>query len=136
PEFEKMLLGSGIKLVKYWFSVSQQTQEKRFKERLNNPLKRWKFSDMDLVSRSKWNQYSRAKDEMLKHTDTNLSPWYNIEADNKKAARVNCISHLLSLIDYQYLEQKTVTLPNVSTNEIKRLDKSCLRTVPPKYKEG
>ncbi|MCF2948959.1 polyphosphate kinase 2 [Paraglaciecola aquimarina] len=133
PEFEKMLIGSGIKLIKYWFSVSQQKQEERFMERLNNPLKRWKFSDMDLVSRSKWNEYSVAKDEMLKHTDTNLSPWYNIEADDKKAARVNCISHLLSLIDYQYSEQKSVKLPKVAPSVIKRLDKNSLRTVADRY---
>ncbi|WP_158969285.1 polyphosphate kinase 2 [Paraglaciecola sp. L3A3] len=134
PEFETMLIRSGITLIKYWFSVSQEKQEERFLERLDNPLKRWKFSDMDLVSRSKWTEYSKAKDAMLKYTDTNLSPWYNIEADNKKAARVNCISHLLSLIDYQSYNHKSVKLPKVSPIQYKRPDKCTLRSVPNKYK--
>lgn len=100
PEFEKMLIRSGIFLIKYWFSVSEEEQEKRFQDRINDPTKRWKFSDIDVVSRGKWVEYSKAKDEMFSYTDTKQSPWYVVESDDKKRARLNCISHLLSLIPY------------------------------------
>ena len=100
PEFERMLIRSGIYLVKYWFSVSEEEQEKRFQERINNPTKRWKFSEMDVVSRGKWVEYSKAKDEMFSYTDTKQSPWYVVDSDEKKRAHLNCISHLLSLIPY------------------------------------
>lgn len=100
PNFERMLIRSGIILIKYWFSVSEEEQECRFQERINDPTKRWKFSDMDVISRTKWVEYSRAKDEMFSYTDTKQSPWYVVESDNKRKARLNCIRHLLGLIPY------------------------------------
>lgn len=111
PEFERMLIRSGIILIKYWFSVSDEVQEKRFKERIEKPSKRWKFSPMDLKSREKWMEYSKAKDEMFSYTDTKQSPWYVVNGDNKKSARLNCISHFLSLIPYQPAEPKKIDLP-------------------------
>jgi len=101
PEFERMLMRSGITLVKYWFSVSDEEQDRRFQDRLDNPLKRWKFSEMDLEGRDRWEEYSRAKDEMFKYTDTKESPWWVVDSDDKKRARLNTISHLLSVIPYQ-----------------------------------
>ena len=101
PAFERMLIDEGIILVKYWFSVSDEQQERRFKERLNDPLKRWKLSDMDLEGRNRWVEYSKAKDEMFAHCDLPDSPWYEVEADDKKRARLNCIAHLLSTIPYE-----------------------------------
>jgi len=100
PEFEKMLIRSGIILVKYWFSVSEEEQELRFQDRINNPTKRWKFSEMDVISRGKWVEYSKAKDEMFAYTDIKQSPWYVVESDDKRKAHLNCISHLLSKIPY------------------------------------
>lgn len=94
PEFERMLQRSGIILLKYWFSVSDEEQERRFIERINTPLKRWKFSPMDLESRQRWAAYSRAKDEMFAYTDTKHCPWWVVPSDDKKRARLNCISHL------------------------------------------
>jgi polyphosphate kinase 2 len=111
PEFEKMLLRSGIILVKYWFSVSDHEQEKRFHERISDPTKRWKISPMDVESREKWVEYSMAKDKMFSYTDTKQSPWYVVEADDKKRARLNCINHLLSLIPYEDLTPKPFKLP-------------------------
>jgi polyphosphate kinase 2 len=111
PNFERMLIRSGIILLKYWFSVSDVEQEKRFRSRLNNPTKRWKFSDIDLRSYTMWDEYSRAKDEMFSYTDTKQSPWYVVNADDKKRARLNCISHLLSMIPYEYVEQDEIELP-------------------------
>ena len=111
PEFERMLIRSGIILLKYWFSVSDEVQEERFKARVSDPLKRWKFSSMDLQSRSKWVAYSKAKDEMFAHTDTKQSPWYVVNADDKKRARLNCIHHLLSKIPYQPLQYDDIELP-------------------------
>jgi polyphosphate kinase 2 len=100
PTFERMLMDDGIILVKYWFSVSDDEQERRFTERLNASLKRWKLSEMDIEGRNRWVEYSRAKDEMFAHCDVPDSPWYEVEADDKKRARLNCIAHLLSLIPY------------------------------------
>jgi polyphosphate kinase len=111
PEFERMLIRSGIILIKYWFSVSDEEQEKRFRARIKDTTKRWKLSPMDLASREKWVEYSEAKDEMLKYTDTKQSTWYVVEADNKKAARLNCISHLLSMIPYEDLTPEPMELP-------------------------
>ena len=111
PEFERMLLRSGIILIKYWFSVSDEEQEKRFQERIHNPTKRWKLSPMDTQSRSRWVEYSIAKDEMFKFTDTKQSPWYVVNADDKKRARLNCISHLLSLIPFEDLTPEKIELP-------------------------
>ena len=111
PEFERMLIRSGIILIKYWFSVSDEEQEKRFHGRLKDPTKRWKLSPMDLESLSRWDEYSKAKDEMFAYTDTKHSPWYVVNADNKKAARLNCIAHLLSMIPYSDLTPEKVKLP-------------------------
>ncbi len=111
PEYERMLVRSGIQLIKYWFSVSDEVQETRFRDRINDPTKRWKLSPMDLQSRSRWMEYSRAKDDMFAHTDIKQAPWYVVNADNKKAARLNSIEHLLSLISYQDLTPEKVKLP-------------------------
>lgn len=111
PEYERMLVRSGIKLVKYYFSVSDEEQEKRFQERIHNRTKRWKLSPMDLKSRSKWVEYSKAKDEMFAYTDIKQAPWYVVNADDKKRARLNCINHLLSLIDYEDLTPEPIKLP-------------------------
>jgi polyphosphate kinase 2 len=111
PEFERMLLRSDIQLIKYWFSVSDEEQENRFQARLENPTKRWKLSPMDLQSRSRWVDYSRAKDNMFAHTDIKEAPWYVVEADDKKRARLNSISHLLSLIPYRDLTPEPISLP-------------------------
>ena len=111
PEFERMLVRSGIHLIKYWFSVSNEEQEKRFQERIHDPTKQWKLSTMDLESRRRWQDYSRAKDAMLAHTDIKQSPWYVVDADNKKRARLNCIQHLLKQICYQDLTPEPVKLP-------------------------
>jgi polyphosphate kinase 2 len=111
PEFEKMLIRSGILLFKYWFSVSDHEQEKRFQDRITDPTKRWKISPMDIESRDKWVEYSMAKDKMFSYTDTKQSPWYVVRADDKKRARLNCISHLLSLIPYEDLTPKPLKLP-------------------------
>jgi polyphosphate kinase len=101
PSFERMLMRSGIILIKYWFSVSEEEQEKRFMNRINKPTKQWKFSPMDMVSREKWVEYSKAKDEMFAYTDTKQAPWYVVESDDKRRAHLNCIRHLLSLIEYK-----------------------------------
>src|SRR5690606_37533104 len=114
PEFERMLQRSGIILIKYWFSVSDEEQEKRFLERINTPIKRWKFSPMDLESRSRWAEYSAAKDKMFAHTDTKQSPWWVVESDDKKQARINCMSHLLSQIPYQEIDYPEVILPEIN----------------------
>ena len=111
PNFERMLIRSGIILIKYWFSVSQDEQEKRFRSRLNEPTKKWKLSPMDIKSMEKFEEYSKAKDEMFAYTDTKISPWFMVDADDKKRARLNCIHHLLSSIPYKELEQKEIVLP-------------------------
>lgn len=114
PEFEKMLVRSGIILIKYWFSVSDEEQESRFLERLNNPVKRWKFSDMDLLSRDKWVEYSKAKDDMFAHTDTKVCPWFVVDAEDKRSARLNCISHFLDQIKYQEINNSIPELPQIN----------------------
>src|SRR5277367_6709150 len=103
PEFEQMLCRSGLLIVKYWFSVSDDEQERRFQGRMNDPTRSWKLSPMDIESRSKWVEYSMAKDIMFRHTDHKMAPWRVVKADNKKLARLNCIRHLLSLIPYEDL---------------------------------
>ena len=117
PSFEQMLIHSGIILIKYWFSVSDEEQEIRFQERLTDPTKLWKFSPMDVVSREKWVEYSKAKDEMFKYTDLKISPWYVVPADNKKLARLNCIGHLLSLIAYETVPRDPIVLLPRKENE-------------------
>ncbi|BBX74557.1 polyphosphate kinase 2 [Mycobacterium shinjukuense] len=111
PIFEQMLIDDGILLRKYWFSVSEAEQLRRFKARLNDPLRQWKLSPMDLESVYRWGDYSRAKDEMMVHTDTPVSPWYIVESDIKKHARLNMMAHLLSTIDYTDVEKPKVKLP-------------------------
>lgn len=111
PEFERMLVRDGIILIKYWFSVGDDEQERRFQARLSDPMKRWKLSPMDLESRSRWVEYSRAKDVMMAHTDIKQAPWYVVDADDKRRARLNCIHHLLSLIDYEDLTPEPIKLP-------------------------
>jgi polyphosphate kinase 2 len=117
PEFERMLVRSGIILIKYWFSVSDEEQEKRFEDRIKDPTKRWKLSPMDLESRSKWVEYSKAKDQMFAHTDIKQVPWYVVNADDKKKARLNCISHLLSVVPYDDLTPEPIQLPPRQKNE-------------------
>ncbi|NEP56622.1 MAG: polyphosphate kinase 2 [Symploca sp. SIO2G7] len=111
PEFESMLQRSGIILIKYWFSVSDEEQERRFQARIKDPTKRWKLSPMDLESRARWVEYSKAKDDMFNATDTKESPWYVVKADNKKLARLNCINHLLSIVPYEDLTPEPIELP-------------------------
>jgi polyphosphate kinase 2 (PPK2 family) len=111
PEFERMLVRSGIILIKYWFSVSDEEQERRFQKRVDRPEKRWKLSPMDLESRKRWVEYSKAKDVMFAHTDIKQAPWYVVDGDNKKRARLNVISHLLSLIPYEDLTPPPIELP-------------------------
>ncbi len=111
PEFERMLIRSGIILIKYWFSISDGEQEKRFQDRIKDPTKRWKISQMDIESRDKWVEYSMAKDKMFSYTDTKQSPWYVVPADDKRRARLNCINHFLTLIPYKDLTRKPFKLP-------------------------
>jgi polyphosphate kinase len=121
PEFERMLVRSNIILIKYWFSVSDAEQEKRFKARNEDPVKRWKLSPMDVESISKWVEYSMAKDKMFAHTDIKQAPWYVVHADDKKRARLNCIHHLLSLIPYEDITPGPIDLPE------RKDDKSYIR---------
>ena len=111
PEFERMLVRSGIILIKYWFSVSDDEQERRFQARIHDPKRRWKLSDMDLESRRRWVEYSKAKDDMFAHTDIKQAPWFVVDADDKKKARLNTISHLLSSIPYEEVEVPPIELP-------------------------
>ncbi|CAN5601201.1 polyphosphate kinase 2 [soil metagenome] len=111
PEFERMLVRSGIKVIKYWFSVSDAEQERRFQSRLDDPTKRWKLSPMDLESRARWEDYSMAKDTMFAHTDIAEAPWFVVEADSKKRARLNVIHHLLSMFPYRDLTPDPIALP-------------------------
>jgi polyphosphate kinase len=111
PEFERMLTRSGLHLIKYWFSVSNEEQERRFQGRITDPTKRWKLSPMDLQSRKRWVEYSQAKDAMFSVTDIKQAPWYVVPSDCKKAARLNCITHLLSLFQYEDLTPEPIELP-------------------------
>jgi polyphosphate kinase 2 len=111
PEFERYVVDDGILLVKFWLEVSDAEQKRRFEARIADPLRQWKLSPMDLCSRSKWFEYSRARDIMLEATDTEFAPWYIVPSDDKRRARLNCISHLLGLISYSKLRRKNVKLP-------------------------
>ncbi|MDQ1267004.1 MAG: polyphosphate kinase [Bacteroidota bacterium] len=111
PEMERMIIRSGIKLIKFWFSVSDEEQEKRFRDRATDPTRRWKLSPMDIDSWDKWVEYSKAKDEMFKYTDTKQSPWWVVEADDKKRARLNCITHILKIIPYEDVTPPPMELP-------------------------
>jgi len=131
PEFERMIISSGTKIIKYWFSVSAEQQMKRFQARAEDPTKGWKLSPMDLESVNRWDDYSKAKDNMFEHTDTQFSPWYVVESDNKKKARVNCISHFLSLIKYSEVESPEVILPDrVQQKDYERPSRSIYNYVP------
>ena len=111
PEFERILIRSGIILLKFWFSVSDEEQEKRFRERATNPAKRWKLSPMDIASWEKWQDYSRAKDELFKYTDIKQAPWWNVDSNDKKRAHLNCISHILKSIKYEDVTPNELELP-------------------------
>ena len=129
------MVDGGIRLIKYWLEVSDKEQERRFEARIADPLRQWKLSPMDLPSRSQWFGYSRARDEMLKATDTRHAPWYVIRSDDKKRARLNCIAHLLSQIPYKKLPRQKVKLPKRSMKEAYD-DQASLRGrkfVPEKY---
>ena len=137
PEFERMLIRSGIILLKYWFSVSDEEQERRFQARLNDPKKRWKLSPMDIESRNRWVEYSRAKDTMFSHTDTKQAPWYVVNSDIKKHARLNCIRHLLSMISYEEIPRASITLgPRKSSKGYVRPPISEQNFVPEYYGAG
>ena len=114
PEVEKFAVDAGIQLIKYWLEVSNKEQKRRFEARINDPLRQWKLSPMDLPSRSRWYDYSHARDMMLKATDTKFAPWYILRSDDKRRARLNCISHLLSMIPYEKVPREKVKLPNRS----------------------
>ncbi len=116
PEFERMLVRSGIILIKYWFSVSDAEQERRFQNRIADPIRRWKLSPVDMESRSHWVDYSKAKDEMFAHTDIKQAPWYVVRGDDKRRARLNVMSHLLSLIPYQEVPEPELDLPDRQNN--------------------
>jgi polyphosphate kinase len=134
PVFEEMLVRSGIHLVKYWFSVNDDEQERRFQERIRNPIKRWKLSPMDVESRKRWVEYSRAKDVMFAHTDRKTTPWHVVNADDKKRARLNCIRHLLKQIPYQDMRPVEIDLPPRQPDTgYKRPRKSSQRFVPEIY---
>jgi polyphosphate kinase 2 (PPK2 family) len=134
PLFEEMLVRSGIRLIKYWFSVNDEEQERRFQERIRNPTKRWKLSRMDIESRKHWVDYSKAKDVMFAHTDRKKTPWYVVNADNKKHARLNCIAHLLRQIPYQEVKPAEVEIPPRQPDTgYKRPKKSSQRFVPQIY---
>ncbi|WP_238419735.1 polyphosphate kinase 2 [Gordonia sp. 'Campus'] len=132
PIFEQMLIDDGILLRKYWFSVSDDEQLKRFRSRMNDPVRQWKLSPMDLESVYRWEDYSRAKDEMMVHTDTALSPWFVVESDVKKHARLNMISHLLSTLDYEEVPRPKVSLPKhpIESGNYHRPPRSLSKYVP------
>jgi len=134
PQFERMLVRSGIHVIKYWFSVSDEEQERRFQTRLKDVTKRWKLSPMDLESRRRWVDYSQAKDEMFAHTDIKQVPWYVVNADNKKRARLNVIRHLISLIPYQDLTPEAIQLPPLDRRKYVRPPITDQNFIPEVYK--
>lgn len=117
PLVERQIVDSGVILLKYWLEVGDKEQERRFKARMTDPMRQWKLSPMDLPSRSKWYEYSRARDQMLKATDTKHAPWFIVRSDNKKEARLNCITHLLSRIPYKKVSRDKIKLPDRATKE-------------------
>ena len=134
PEFERMLVRSGIILLKYWFSVSDEEQERRFRDRAIDPAKRWKLSPMDLNSREKWVEFSKAKDEMFRYTDIKQAPWWDVEADDKRKARLNCISHILNSIPYEDATPEPIELrPRKIDNSYIRPPREELNSVPDLY---
>ena len=134
PEFEQALQNDGMTLVKYWLSVSDDEQERRFKKRLSDPRKRWKFSPVDLQARARWVDYAEAKDRMFAYTDTAASPWYVVEADDKRSARLNLMSHLLSLVPYEHLDaERPLKLPRRQQRTYLRPPKRVEHIVPATY---
>lgn len=134
PTFEHLLISSGIELIKYWFSVSPEEQKRRFERRIERPTKRWKLSPIDIESRARWQEYSRAKDRMFAHTDTQEAPWHVVPSDDKRRARLNCIHHLLSVFDYEHIEPNDVELPPRQTDlGYERPPKHTQRFVPQVY---
>lgn len=134
PEFERMLVRSGVRLVKYWFSISDQEQQLRFLMRIHDPLKQWKLSPMDLESRVRWEDYTKAKEEMFFRTNIPEAPWYIVEANDKKRARLNCIDHLLGLIPYEPVPHEEVILPErVYKEDYERRDLPPEMFVPSRY---
>jgi polyphosphate kinase len=133
PQFERMLVRSGIILVKYWLSVSDEEQERRFLSRINDPSKRWKLSPMDLQARARWVDYSEAKDQMFAFTDISEAPWYVVESDNKRSTHLNLIQHFLSLIPYEDVPHDDIKLPPRQKRSYNRPPKSAQRMVPTKY---
>ena len=134
PLFEDMLIRSGVVLVKYWFSVSDEEQERRFIERMRNPIKRWKLSPMDVEARKRWVAYSKAKDAIFEHTDTEASPWFDIDSDDKKRARLNCIAHILTRIPYKDLKPVEFELPPREQDRgYKRPKRSTIRWIDDPY---
>ncbi|HEY4986231.1 MAG TPA: polyphosphate kinase 2 [Bradyrhizobium sp.] len=134
PIFEEMLVRSGIYLIKYWFSVNDEEQERRFQERIRNPIKRWKLSPMDVESRERWVEYCKAKDAMFAYTDRKKTPWHVVNADDKKRARLNCIRHLLNQIPYRDMRPIEIELPpRQPDTSYKRPKKSTQRFVPQVY---
>jgi polyphosphate kinase len=131
PIFERLLVEDGILLIKYWFSVSDEEQERRFRSRLEDPLRSWKLSPMDLESRARWVEYSRAKDEMFVQTDIAEAPWYVVEGDDKRRARINCIAHLLSVVSYEDVLKTPVELtPRPTESDYQRPPRELFRYVP------
>jgi polyphosphate kinase 2 (PPK2 family) len=114
PEMEKYITEGGVRLIKYWLEVGDKEQKRRFEARIEDPLRQWKLSPMDLPSRKKWYEYSRARDAMLEATDTEHAPWYILHSDDKRRARLNCIAHLLSLIPYEKVPREKIKLPDRS----------------------
>jgi polyphosphate kinase 2 (PPK2 family) len=133
PQFERMLIRSGIILIKYWLSVSDEEQERRFVARINDPSKRWKLSPMDLQARARWVDYSEAKDHMFAYCDIKDAPWHVVETDNKRTAHLNLISHFLSLIPHKEVPREDIKLPRRQKRSYKRPPKSSQRMVPMKY---
>ena len=133
PQFERMLVRSGTILVKYWLSVSDDEQERRFLARMNDPSKRWKLSPMDRQARARWVDYSKAKDQMFAYCDIKEAPWYVVETDNKRSAHLNLISHFLKLIPYEDVPHKAIKLPPRQKRKYNRPPKSSQRFVPIKY---
>jgi polyphosphate kinase 2 len=134
PQFEQSLQREGITLIKYWLSVSDEEQERRFEKRLRDPRKRWKFSPTDLQARARWVDYAEAKDRMFARTDTDHSPWHVVEADDKRTARLNLISHLLSLVPYEHPDKtKKIKLPSRQRRKYKRPSKQSEREIPVRY---
>ncbi|WP_344995280.1 polyphosphate kinase 2 [Tsukamurella soli] len=131
PIFERLLVEDGILLLKYWFSVSDVEQEKRFRSRATDPMRRWKLSPMDVESISRWEDYSRAKDQMFVHTDIPEAPWYTVESEDKKRSRINVITHLLSLIPYEHLTPPEVPIPKrPKARDYERPPRAGFRYVP------